>query len=235
MKFGLTLLAACVINLLLFWFMIQMVTAEQDRKWIATTDAQFFDFVRPRPKQEAVPRARKAAPPEPQPPVSLSEPLPQPVAPTEDLRALPLPVPALKIDLPSMRPHMAAGPSLPAVVGSGRSKTGALASIPGTGMGVPSAPAFIMADELTAIARSQPAYPEPLRLRRVEGEVLVEFIVDKEGKVNDPIVINSSPAGAFDRVAVRAVRSWRFQPRRDDQGNPVDVRVRQVFTFSLNR
>ena len=91
-----------------------------------------------------------------------------------------------------------------------------------------------MADELTAISRIQPNYPDRLRFRRVEGEVLIEFTVTTEGTVTDPVIINSKPSGAFDRSALRAVRRWRFQPRRDEQGNPVPVRARQVFAFTLN-
>lgn len=237
MRLALTFTAATAINLLLFWFMIQLVTAEQGKQWIRTTDSAFFDFIRQRPKPEAIARSPRKTPPKPetQRPETFSEPMPQQRPPTEDFRALPMPVPALKIDVPaSSRLNIGSGPTLPAVVSGGSSKTGALGSIPGAGRGL-AAPAFVMADELTAISRVQPVYPEQLRFRRVEGEVLVEFTVTHEGAVTDPVVISSKPSGAFDRAALQAVRRWRFQPRRDDQGKPVPVRARQVFAFTLNR
>lgn len=237
MKLALTFTAASAINLLLFWIMIQLVTAEQDKQWIRTTDSEFFDFIRQRPEPEALSRSPRKTPPKPEPqkPETFSEPMPQQSSPAADLRALPLQVPALRIDVPTSPRMNVSGPTLPAVISGGQSKTGKLGTVPGTGRGsAPVAPSFIMADELTAISRVQPNYPDRLRFRRVEGEVLIEFTVTTEGAVIDPVVINSKPSGAFDRAALQAVRRWRFQPRRDDQGNPVPVRARQLFAFTLN-
>lgn len=236
MKLALTFTAASVINVLLFLIMIQLVTAEQGKPWVRTTDSAFFDFIRHRPKPEAISRSPRKTPPKPEPqqPETLSEPMPQQRSPAADLRALPMPVPALRVDVPASPRMNVSGPTLPAVISGGQSKTGVLGGASGVGRG-PVAPAFIMADELTAISRVQPMYPEQLRFRRVEGEVLVEFTVTREGTVTDPVVISSKPSGAFDRSALRAVRRWRFQPRSDDQGNPVPVRARQVFAFTLNR
>lgn len=237
MRLALTFTAASAINLLLFWIMIQLVTAEQGKQWIRTTDSAFFDFIRQRPEPEALSRSPRKTPPKPEPqkPETFSEPLPQQRSPSADLRALPMPVPALRVDVPASPRINVRGPTLPAVISGGQSKSGKLGSIPGTGRGsAPAAPSFIMADELTAISRVQPVYPEQLRFRRVEGEVIVEFTVTTEGAVADPVVISSKPSGAFDRAALQAVRRWRFQPRRDDQGNPVPVRARQLFAFTLN-
>ncbi|GAB4254785.1 MAG: energy transducer TonB [Methylomicrobium sp.] len=236
MKLALSLGAASIINLLLFWLMIQLVTSEQNKEWVRTTDAEFFDFIRHRTQPETIARQSRKTPPkpEPQPPETFSEPMPRQPVPTDNLRALPLPVPALKIDIPmNARLNVGAGPSLPAVVSGGHSKSGALGGAKGAGSGF-SVPSFIMADELTAISRVQPMYPEQLRFRRIEGQVLVEFTVTKDGTVSDPVVIESKPSGSFDRAALRAVLKWRFQPRRDDQGNPVTVRARQFFAFTLN-
>lgn len=240
MRLALTFTAASAINLLLFWFMIQLVTMDQGKQWIRTTDSAFFDFIRQRPKPEVISRSPRKTPPKPEPqkPENFSEPMPQQRAPAADLRSLPLPVPALKIDVPATARMNVSGPTMPSVISGGQSKTGKLGSVPGTGRGsvpAPAAASFIMADELTAISRVQPVYPEQLRFRRVQGEVLIEFTVTTEGTVTDPVVISSKPSGAFDRAALQAVRRWRFQPRRDDNGNPVPVRARQVFAFTLNR
>lgn len=237
MRLALTFTAASAINVLLFWIMIELVTAEQGKPWIRTTDSAFFDFIRQRPEPEALSRSPRKTPPKPEPqqPEILSEPMPQQRPPSADLRALPMPVPALRIDVPASPRMNVSGPTLPPVISGGQSQTGKLGTAPGSGHGsAPAAPSFIMADELTAISRTQPMYPDQLRFRRVEGEVLIEFTVTREGTVTDPVVISSRPSGAFDRSALRAVRRWRFQPRRDDQGNPVPVRARQLFAFTLN-
>ncbi len=240
MRWGLIFSIACVINIVLFWAMVQMLTVEHSRKWIRSTDAQFFNFIRQRPKTEIIPRtAKKSRPkpePVPQPQNTYSTSMSQQSQSIEGLRALPLPVPALKVDVPlSARFNVSGGPALPPVVSSGRSKTGVLGSVGGGyGQGL-SAPSFIMADELVAISRMQPIYPEKLRFRRIQGEVLVEFTVTREGKVTDSTIISSTPTGAFDRAVLKAIRYWRFQPKRDEQGKPLAIRVRQNFVFTLNR
>jgi periplasmic protein TonB len=129
------------------------------------------------------------------------------------------------------------GPSLPPIISGGQSRTGKLGSAPGSGTntagrGLAQAN-FLMADELVAIARVQPAYPDQLRFRRIEGEVLVEFLVTATGEVRDARVIKGSPRGSFDRAALAAISRWRFQPRRGESGKPVPVRVRQHFKFTL--
>lgn len=240
MRWGLIFSIACAVNVALFWAMVQMLTVEQSKKWIRSTDAQFFDFIRQRPRPDTIPRTARKSPPKPESQTvsdkTLSSSMSQQHQSMEALRALPLPVPALKVEVPlNARLNIGRGPALPPVVSSGQSKTGALGSVGGSyGRGL-SGPAYIMADELVAISRMQPAYPEKLRFRRIEGQVLVEFTVTPEGKVADPLVISGTPAGAFDRTVLKAIRYWRFQPKRDEQGKPQAVRVRQNFVFQLNR
>ena len=45
-------------------------------------------------------------------------------------------------------------------------------------------------------------------------------------------VLESEPPGTFDRAALDAVNSWRFEPATYE-GLPVAVRVRQVVRFEL--
>ena len=241
MKLALTFTAAWAINILLFLAMMQMITADQKKQWIRTTSGDFFNFIRHTPKTELIPRRPVKTPPkpvaEPEPAV-FSEPLSKQAPPAADMRALPLPVAALKVDIPlSGSINLGSGPSLPRVVAGGQSRTGVLGSGTSGGSGTKygfAQPSFIMADELTAIIRVEPTYPQALRFRRIQGEVLIEFTVTPEGTVSDPKVIKSSPAGSFDRVSLRAIRRWRFQPRTDDKGRPVSVRVRQRFVFKLH-
>lgn len=82
------------------------------------------------------------------------------------------------------------------------------------------------------LARLNPAYPPRARMRRIEGEVVLEFIVDPEGAVRKVQVISSRPDDTFDQAAVRAVQRWKFVPGTKD-GQPVPTRVRQKVSFSL--
>lgn len=237
MKFAVSFTAAWLINTVLFLAMMQMITADREEPWIRTTSGDFFNFIWHAPKTELIPRRPAKTPPKPEPEPdtsALSTPTPSQKTPVADMRALPLPVAALKVDIPlSGGINIGSGPSLPRVVAGGQSRTGTLGSASGAHYGIVQ-PSFIMADELTAIIKTEPIYPQKLRFRRIEGEVWVEFTVNTDGTVGDAKVIQSSPQGSFDRTALRAVRRWRFQPRRNEKGQPVAVKARQHFIFKLH-
>lgn len=58
-----------------------------------------------------------------------------------------------------------------------------------------------------------PVYPAEARMRGLDGEVLVAFTVDEEGRVINPRVVRSTDA-IFEEAARRAVAKWRFEPGR---------------------
>jgi protein TonB len=62
-----------------------------------------------------------------------------------------------------------------------------------------------------AVFQSAPVYPAALRSRRLEGTVVVIFVVDAAGKVVTPRVEQSAHP-AFDKPALDAVRKWKFEP-----------------------
>jgi protein TonB len=82
------------------------------------------------------------------------------------------------------------------------------------------------------LARLRPLYPARARLRRIEGSVTLEFLVDPQGRTSDVTVMDSEPGDTFVGSAVRAVLRWRFKPGMRD-GKPVMVRVRQKVIFKL--
>lgn len=82
------------------------------------------------------------------------------------------------------------------------------------------------------LARLNPVYPPRARMRRIEGEVVVEFVVTADGDVRDVTVTSSSPGDTFTAAALRAIRRWRFEPGVRG-GEAVDTRVRQRVSFSL--
>jgi protein TonB len=75
-------------------------------------------------------------------------------------------------------------------------------------------------------------YPEMARKAGVEGRVFIQFIVDENGNVNDPVVLRGIGAGC-DREALRVVREAKFEPGRQ-RGKPVRVKMSLPITFSLN-
>jgi protein TonB len=82
------------------------------------------------------------------------------------------------------------------------------------------------------LASIKPLYPPGARMRKIEGDVQVEFVVDSDGTVRDAEVTSSTPQGVFDNAALRAVRHWKFTPGKK-HGQAVPVRVRQPIKFTL--
>jgi TonB family protein len=74
-------------------------------------------------------------------------------------------------------------------------------------------------------------YPDEARRRGIEGEVVVELVVRRDGSVGDARIVRRLSA-ALDERALRAVRQWRFEPGKY-RGAPVDVAVEVVVEFRL--
>ena len=78
-----------------------------------------------------------------------------------------------------------------------------------------------------------PVYPEEKRANAVEGSVLLEFTVDAEGYVQNPVVVSSVGGPEFVAPALAAITGFRYAPRFED-GAPVPVAgVRHRIVFSL--
>ena len=66
--------------------------------------------------------------------------------------------------------------------------------------------------EVNRMSSPSPEYPRRAIRLGVEGSVRLEFDVDTDGSVLDPYVVESSPAGVFDRAAIKAVRKFLYEP-----------------------
>jgi periplasmic protein TonB len=89
---------------------------------------------------------------------------------------------------------------------------------------------FYSDGEYMPIVQVAPQYPRRAMDRGLEGFVLLEFTVTRDGTVRDPRVIESSST-LFERAAIDAVMRFRYRPRVID-GEPVEVpgvKFRMVF------
>ena len=66
--------------------------------------------------------------------------------------------------------------------------------------------------EVTRASNPAPEYPRRAIRLGLEGSVRLEFDVDTVGSVLDPYVVESTPAGVFDRAAIKAVRKFLYEP-----------------------
>lgn len=67
--------------------------------------------------------------------------------------------------------------------------------------------------EYLPIVKVAPVYPRRALSRGIEGYVIVEFTVTKQGSVRDPIVIEANPEGIFERAAMDAALKFKYKPR----------------------
>ena len=76
-------------------------------------------------------------------------------------------------------------------------------------------------------------YPEFAIRAGIEGQVVVQFVVDERGNVIDPVVLRS-PNQLLSDAAVEAILASQFRPGQQ-QGRPVRVRYAVPVTFTLTR
>ncbi len=106
-------------------------------------------------------------------------------------------------------------------------------TVGGLGKGVEVFDISSLDQQPVARVRVPPQYPFEMKRAGIEGEVVVEFIVDTNGDVRNPFVVRSTQR-EFDAAAIQAVSKWKFRPGRKG-GRAVNTsRVQQPITFKIN-
>ena len=83
------------------------------------------------------------------------------------------------------------------------------------------------------LKRSPIVYPELARKQGVSGFVLLNVLIDENGRVEDVEIIESKPKEIFDLSATNTVRKWKFEPATY-MGKKVKVWATQKITYKLN-
>ena len=76
----------------------------------------------------------------------------------------------------------------------------------------------------------QPTYPQEALAQGVRGIVILDIVVDTQGKVESTGVVRSVPG--LDEAAIVAARQWEYEPTKVS-GKPVRVRITVPITFAL--
>lgn len=218
LRVPLFILAAIALNLLLFYFIQQMVSS--DPSGISDyEDIRFVDFVRLREEEPERERERKEQEPPEKPPEE-----PEEVPPDIPEPETPEPKPA-QPDIPT--------PSIDIPLG--------VDGVPYVGDFMKSAPppqpraqpdtSDILTDVRPTV-RIPPQYPPRALRSGIEGNVTVEFTIAKDGTVKDPKIVAAEPENIFNDAVLRAIKRWEFEPEKVD-GRIVERRARQVVRFKL--
>jgi protein TonB len=84
----------------------------------------------------------------------------------------------------------------------------------------------------TLLREVKPTYTVEALRAKIQGSVLLEVVVQRDGTPRDIRVFRSLDPKGLDLEAVRAVERWRFSPGRLN-GVPVDVLVTIALDFSI--
>jgi TonB family protein len=83
------------------------------------------------------------------------------------------------------------------------------------------------------LVNSGPLYTEAARKARVEGKVIVEAIIDRDGSIKNVNTLQGQPMG-LSLSAMEAVCGWRFKPATR-KGEPVKVYYVLTVSFSVQK
>jgi protein TonB len=184
-----------------------------------------------------------AVPDIPEPPIQVSfyqAPPPPPPPPPPPKAAAPVPKPVVQQAAPQPVVQPVAIPEKPAMPGDGEGVDGGVeggveggvaGGIPG---GEPGGVVCGIGGEVVPpelINRVQPVYPEIARKARVQGVVIIEAIIDKQGYVTESRVLRGLPMGVSE-AAVAAIGRWKYKPAMLN-GRPVAVYLTVTVTFTL--
>ncbi|MBT0585283.1 energy transducer TonB [Alteromonas oceanisediminis] len=88
--------------------------------------------------------------------------------------------------------------------------------------------------EYLPIVKVAAVYPRRALQRGIEGFVIVEFTVTKQGSVRDPVVVEANPQGIFEQAAMDAALKFKYKPRVVN-GEPTEVAgVQNRITFKID-
>lgn len=81
------------------------------------------------------------------------------------------------------------------------------------------------------ISQTKPPYPPMAKMARVQGAVVLQAIISKQGTIENLRVVSGHPM--LVQAAMDAVRQWRYRPYLLN-GEPVEVETQITLNFSLS-
>lgn len=82
------------------------------------------------------------------------------------------------------------------------------------------------------IRKAKPVYPPRARQMGIVGKVLVKFLVEPDGSIARPLIVDASPRGVFEQSVLESVVQMRFKPGYF-RGKAVSVWVTAPVQFRL--
>ena len=202
-----------IVGVFVIMFIVNLII-EQQQKAIPVVQMQVSDLAAP-------------------PPLSQDTPPPQvQVAPAVAPPAAAIPVPVPDAEAPKEQTIMSQEEIATSTPGVAEAGNGQQIVVAPSEDDLPKFGDYVYVEELPeAVTRISPAYPDLAREAGVDGTVMVQALVGKDGKVKDVRVVKSIPM--LDESAKAAVRQWVFKPALSNN-KPVAVWVGVPVKFSLH-
>lgn len=200
-------------------------TAEEEQHTIsmgsvkAPINMTFSTVTLPEPEPQPEPKPKPKPEVEPPP-----EPEPEPPEPKKDTLVIPDPIPEPEPETEEeIVEEEIPEPVVEQVVQSALEETEV--------EGLSDEPVFVSEPEI--VNWTQPRYPRSAQRRNQQGVVMLEVMVDEDGKALNISVIESSGFDTLDRSAITAVENWEFKPQMRNN-HFVQSRVHVPVAFQLN-
>ena len=87
---------------------------------------------------------------------------------------------------------------------------------------------------MVPLSQVYPSYPEDARMRAWEDELVVRYIIGKDGRVKEVTIVSPPQRDVFVDGTLRAIRSWRFKPFVKD-GEKQEVVHELTVYYRLNQ
>ena len=89
-------------------------------------------------------------------------------------------------------------------------------------------------EQVMPIHRVEPKYPLKAAEEKIEGAVVLRFDIDKSGDVQNVEVMKAVPANVFNRVAITALKQWKYDAKGSSHKNmlvQLDFRMDENSSF----
>lgn len=129
---------------------------------------------------------------------------------------------AAQTQSPEQKP---ASPAPPTNQGSSQGKDSNIESLP------VAAEEYLVTEMPLLLDEVRITYPEEAKRQRLQGKVVMDLLIDAEGRVRD-IKLISGEHSVLNSAAAEAVRSFRFKPA-NIEGKAVAVKIRYAYRFVL--
>ncbi len=201
-----------IVGVFVIMFTVNLIIAQQ-QKAIPVVQMQVSDLAAPPPLSQDTPPPQVQVTPAAAPPAA----------------AIPVPVP--DAEAPQEQTIMTQEEISTSTPGVAETGDGPIVVAPSDD-DMPKFGDYVYVEELPeAVTRVPPIYPDLAREAGVDGTVMVQALVGKDGKVKDVRVVKSIPM--LDENAKSAVRQWVFKPALSNN-KPVAVWVGVPVKFSLH-